>query len=75
VIVTLRSRKRVDNQVVDPEANHSEKKSQKVKRVTTRRKEMLSHLQSPQLLRNLLGCLCQKHLTLKDYKRLGIEGS
>jgi hypothetical protein len=36
------------------------KESQKVKRATTRRKEMLSHLRSPQLLRNLLGHLCQK---------------
>jgi hypothetical protein len=32
-------------------------KIKKAKRVTTKRKEMLNHLQSPQLLRNLLGHL------------------
>jgi hypothetical protein len=51
------------------------KKIKKVKRVTTRRKEMLSHLHSPQLLRKFLGHLYLKHFSLKDYKHPRKEGS
>ena len=66
-IVTLRSGKQVDNHVAEPEADLAGKKVKKVKRVTKRRKEMLSHLQSPKLLRNLLGHLYLKCLILRDY--------
>jgi hypothetical protein len=38
----------------------------KRKRVETRRKEMLSHLQPPPWLRILLGCLYLKCLILRD---------
>jgi hypothetical protein len=46
VIVTLRSGKRVDNKVVDLEADHAEEEKPKDEEVTTIRKEMLSHLRS-----------------------------
>jgi hypothetical protein len=65
----------VDNKVANPEADHDEEEEQKEEEGDNQKEEMLSHLQSPQLLKNLLGRLCQKHHILKDYKRLGMEES
>jgi hypothetical protein len=74
-IVTLRSGKKVDNQVVDPEADHAEEEEPKGEEGDNQKEGDAEPSTVTQLLRNLLGRLCQKHLTLKDYKCPRMEGS
>jgi hypothetical protein len=66
-IVTLRSRRRVDNHVVEPEAEPTiDLSGKKKKRVTRRRPQMLSHLQSLPWIITPRGCLSQKPHILRD---------
>jgi hypothetical protein len=70
-IVTLRSRRRVDSHVAEPEADHEEEPKadlveQEEKESDNKRREMLSHLQSLPLIRTLRGRLSQRLHILRD---------
>ena len=61
--------------MVDLEADHAEEEEPKGKEGDNQKEGDAEPSIVTQLLKNLLGRLCQKHHTLKDYKRPRMEES